>query len=1447
MMSYLWRYLPLALTVLLTASLTPAQPAGGSHWNAPGRAAKVQELIPGQRLPNLTPETLFADWTKQQVARWQQAHPGETIAEVCERAVDPAAIQYPVAASFETETEPGWKLSTSGGTIQRVQEHATAGAWALQLEVPPNKHAGVYFAPQVDSDWSNRYGLLVDVHWAGAETNLGTRLEADKAHYWSYRLKPGLNRDVLVRLTDARDKVDLTKVKTLLLYVQQEAGGRATFDNLRWQDRPLAPLLSDREIREDFPVLISPYGRVRSGKPDPWAAERVMAAGGPSGFTGYCPFCTSRTMNLHFDPANRYHATTSCCQKHLYGANYPADYDLKPNATVAFPDLDGKLHEVPTVLYKDRAGVEWELFIPTIFANKRWSDLAGLCSTYARSFQDTADPVYAYKLALLLDQTADTYYGLVPSYFNERCRGKDGQPLTRAEWEAVPRPVMFGASYLGEWNRAVPMFNRGWLRQANESRWAEPFARVRHHPAFKYYSQKVHGDPEALDRKVRQKLIREVALTWESVGHGFMTNYQDAIYSSELMVGVLADRPAMIDFAAPSNELTLYNHYRHDGLCGEGASNYMAMPGNYYFNPLRDPNGVWLALYPDFLKEHPFFEVASNEWRKLRTVRDLELEFGDQHLYAYRAPLTDPQEVAQREKLGSENWPSWGMGLLRVGGPGHRMELTLSYPRPAQHTASDQLGIACWVDGVPVMRPGGYAHHPVLPLQWERPEIQGLKTMGYPKQIAEVKFGDLGFGGWSHSPMAQNTITVNEVFPSMGWSNTRGYGELITYKGGEAPGDPGARFQVLEARDRYSFARVGQPLSEFRRALLGVEAADGRPYVVDVVTVRGGQRHALYNSAWAERGEASLPAVKSRADNLLQLTQPQAATTVQGEVEFPVQWALFGPVEQHDPEPDLSALTAVPGQLTVAGQTLTARKVSFTDQRLDLGDLLGGKQVGKTAYLVATINAGQAGVVTLGAGADWWMKWWVNGQVVCDTLADGNDLHPPGLTDRVFKANLRAGNNLVVAKVVSGSGSFVVAAAGPRELRALGQKVTRAQNSRERATAHVRQLEILEPPTGPWSLTWQTDYAAYVPRDPKGDAVARPLPDDVGRVRLRLQGLPVPGQDSKLIRGRGPWVSIINQPLANGSRLHSNVGFLDATDLLIETHEAAQGETASRFVHVLEGYPEGGQSVLRSVRLVPLKSGPADTALAVEITRTDGLTDLVVYQETPAAIELTNGLITDARYALVRLNAAGRPVEAHLTEGTALRGLGLNVTAPARFTGTITDLVGDLTGTRQESALIIKPDSPWPTAVPAGTQQVIIEGPNALRAPFREAYAVERFTPQPDGSLRLDLAKSAPLAAGWHQVTELDPQRPAFFRTNRPMLGGSQTPWYWGMSVWFPRLNKTFRFNKLTGGFHGCTEGEFDQVNLAAEGVKPGDWFLIHFLQPGMKVTLPVTMSWKAE
>jgi len=155
--------------------------------------------------------------------------------------------------------------------------------------------------------------------------------------------------------------------------------------------------------------------------------------------------------------------------------------------------------------------------------------------------------------------------------------------------------------------------------------------------------------------------------------------------------------------------------------------------------------------------------------------------------------------------------------------------------------------------------------------------------------------------------------------------------------------------------------------------------------------------------------------------------------TTPDEFAFPKAWTLFGPIGKYDPEPDFAGMNAIPKELTIAGKRLAGQKAAFTDNRLDLGALLGGHEVGKTAYLLASVEAEKATEIELGAGADWWMKWWVDGAVACDTLATGNNAHPPSVLDHRFTARLKAGRNLVAVKVVSGSGGFVLAAGGQSE------------------------------------------------------------------------------------------------------------------------------------------------------------------------------------------------------------------------------------------------------------------------------------------------------------------------------------------------------------------------------------------------------------------------------
>jgi len=155
----------------------------------------------------------------------------------------------------------------------------------------------------------------------------------------------------------------------------------------------------------------------------------------------------------------------------------------------------------------------------------------------------------------------------------------------------------------------------------------------------------------------------------------------------------------------------------------------------------------------------------------------------------------------------------------------------------------------------------------------------------------------------------------------------------------------------------------------------------------------------------------------------------------QGDFAFPKEWTVFGPVGKDDPEPDFGAMKDIPKELTIAGNRLVGQNGMFEDNRLDLGALLGGKGDYKTAYAVMTVEADKNTEIELGAGADWWMKWWVSGEVVCDTLATGNGSHPPSVSNHRFTARLRAGRNLIAVKAVSGCGSFVLAAGGPKAIR----------------------------------------------------------------------------------------------------------------------------------------------------------------------------------------------------------------------------------------------------------------------------------------------------------------------------------------------------------------------------------------------------------------------------
>ena len=619
----------------------------------------------------------------------------------------------------------------------------------------------------------------------------------------------------------------------------------------------------DADFIDRFPRSISPYARIRGVDIDPMTYTAASLKGNARkslrGLFTYCPFCDQDLFGLNFSADNPDLAVTTCCQKKLYYRNAPADYDLKHNATASFRYLDDSIREIPCTLYKDRHGNEWELFIQHLFDNRFWLGAANQLLRNLADFNRTGDPKYPYKSALILDYAADTYFALPLSFSNLLAPGRDGSELGREEWESLPRPVVYAHNYLGPWNRRNPFSagDKGWINMHREAIWAEPFAVMRHHPAFKYYSRQKYGSPEALAEKITTRLLREICLLYKSsFSQRLLTNYQEANYKDLLICAILAEDKYLIEFAGANQELTLYNHHYHDGMNGEGAQNYMAMLNSYYYPYMSNPDG-WQRLDPDFLKQNPFFIAAAREWNQLNTLRGIQLEFGDQHHHLH-SRLQNDQRVTQNAALPSRNWPGFGVGLLRAGAPQQRLEVSLHYSRATLHNAQDMLGMSLWFDGVPAVRTGGYA-------SWWRnirqPEMDELGKLNFPKPL---RLSSHSGRCWSwvlaHSALNQNTVTINDCGPGPGWSDNRGTSELITFIGAAENDETRPEMQILEARSQGEFPATRNDFSgEFRRALITLESSSGAPYLIDILIVEGGEKQTSFYSIWGERRSDTLP------------------------------------------------------------------------------------------------------------------------------------------------------------------------------------------------------------------------------------------------------------------------------------------------------------------------------------------------------------------------------------------------------------------------------------------------------------------------------------------------------------------------------------------------------------------------------------------------------------
>ncbi|OQA86722.1 MAG: Glucan endo-1,3-beta-glucosidase A1 precursor [Lentisphaerae bacterium ADurb.Bin242] len=153
---------------------------------------------------------------------------------------------------------------------------------------------------------------------------------------------------------------------------------------------------------------------------------------------------------------------------------------------------------------------------------------------------------------------------------------------------------------------------------------------------------------------------------------------------------------------------------------------------------------------------------------------------------------------------------------------------------------------------------------------------------------------------------------------------------------------------------------------------------------------------------------------------------------IRGNVSMPEKWKVFLPVAR-DFVPEKKDLLSIPEKFGgVAGRIVAGKKTE-----IDLLPLFGKQKPFQCAWLFAEKEVPYDCEFTLGAGGDWYMTWFLNGEKIIDTSETGG-VFPFSITNELKTVRLRKGRNIFAVKYVTGNHQSKLLVGSPSDLRLEG-------------------------------------------------------------------------------------------------------------------------------------------------------------------------------------------------------------------------------------------------------------------------------------------------------------------------------------------------------------------------------------------------------------------------
>ncbi len=396
---------------------------------------------------------------------------------------------------------------------------------------------------------------------------------------------------------------------------------------------------------------------------------------------------------------------------------------------------------------------------------------------------------------------------------------------------------------------------------------------------------------------------------------------------------------------------------------------------------------------------------------------------------------------------------------------------------------------------------------------------------------------------------------------------------------------------------------------------------------------------------------------------------------------------------------------------------------------------------------------------------------------------------------------------------------------------------------RDSALEYLNNPGRREMPEGTWSAQWHIRPSEFEPYTSRGRERYEGWKRILHDVHLRMWGFADGDRAvrAEILSARGPWPSGMWE---EKPRTADDFAFVDALEFLVLLRAAREAPLESTFVHVLEPWNPGQEPVLESVE--PMRPGNrgADAGAGVRMGVRNAVAGKDVSEvfvgTTANAGEFYSGdFILSGRMGMTCPDS----LDIVLYDGTELWAGDFGVKLEPGWSLELKEVVGDLTGTPGESALIVESSRPLPLDGTLSGMMLTVE--HQISDIHASGYTIEGVRSLGGSRYWIDLRGRPPFIQFQSEVQKIERNLLYGMDGNRKGSGyGTYRIWH-GRKVLFPRTGFSACINMIRDVrlfLQNCA-----RLTPVEGAVETGDEFVIHTIQPGDNVVIPSLFSARGE